>query len=73
MKMPLGREVGLVSGRIVLDGDPDPQNGAQPPPKFSAHGYRGRTVTRVSYCWALVRKYKRHTFAKSFVVYMGDL
>jgi len=34
--MPLGTEVGLGSGHIVLDGDPAlPQKGAQqPPPNF---------------------------------------
>jgi len=35
--MPLDTEVGLGSGHIVLDGDPAPPKGAQPPPKFSAH------------------------------------
>jgi len=29
--MPLGTEVGLGPGYIVLDGDPDPLKGAQPP------------------------------------------
>jgi len=29
--MALGREVGLVPGGIVLDGDPVPPKGAQPP------------------------------------------
>jgi len=29
--MPLGTEVGLGLGDIVLDGDPAPPNGAQPP------------------------------------------
>ena len=29
--MALGMEVGLGSGHIVLDGDPAPQEGAQPP------------------------------------------
>ena len=38
IKMPLGREVGLVPGDIVLDGDPVPpeENGAQLP-QFTAH------------------------------------
>ena len=31
IKMPLGTEVGLGPGDIVLDGDPAPPNGAQPP------------------------------------------
>jgi len=36
--MPLGMEVGLSPGHIVLDGDPalPPQKGAQQPPNFSA-------------------------------------
>jgi len=29
--MPLGREVGLGPGDIVLDGEPPPPKGAQPP------------------------------------------
>jgi len=37
IKMKLGRQVGLGSGRIVLAGDPAPQKGAQPHPHFSAH------------------------------------
>jgi len=33
--MPLGKEVGLGRGDIVLDGDPAPQwKGAQQPPTF---------------------------------------
>ena len=37
IKMPLGMEVGLDPGDIVLDGDPcssPPQKGAEPPPIF---------------------------------------
>jgi len=38
MKTPLGTEVDLGSGHIVLDGVPAPAKGAQqPPPLFSAH------------------------------------
>jgi len=41
MKTPLGTEVDLDPGRIVLDGDPDPPaKGAQQPP-FSTHVYCG--------------------------------
>ena len=29
--MPLGADVGLGTGHIVLDGDPAPPKGAQPP------------------------------------------
>jgi len=37
MKMPLGTEVHLGPGRIVLDGDPaPPAKGAQQPPLFIA-------------------------------------
>jgi len=41
--MPLGMEVGLGPGDFVLDGAP-PQNGAEPPPQFSAHFYYGQTA-----------------------------
>jgi len=46
--MPLGMEVGLGPGDIVLDGDPVPPSpkggGAEPPSKFSAHVYCGQTA-----------------------------
>jgi len=40
-KNPLGTEVGLGPGNIVLDGDPAPSRKAaqQPPPNFSAYVY----------------------------------
>jgi len=42
MKTPLGTEVDLGSGHIVLDGDPaPPAKGAQQPPSFSADVYCG--------------------------------
>ena len=41
--MPLGMEVGLGPGDFVLDGAP-PQNGAEPPPQFSAHFHCGPTA-----------------------------
>ena len=46
--MPLGTEVGLSPGDIVLDGDPAPlpKNGARPT-KFSAHVYCGQTAGRM--------------------------
>jgi len=51
--MPLGTEVGIGPGHIVLDGDSAaPKKGAQP--QFSAHVCRGQMVTHLSYCWALV-------------------
>jgi len=42
--MPLGSEVGLGPGDIVLDGDPAPlpKTGAEPPLQFSAHVYFGQ-------------------------------
>ena len=40
-KTPLGMEVGLGPGDIVLDGDPPtPKMGAQQPPLFGVNGYR---------------------------------
>ena len=43
--MPLGREVGLSPGYIVLDGDPAPfPQKAGGPPQFSAHLYCGQTT-----------------------------
>ena len=43
IKMPLGTEVGLGPGDVVLDGDPapPPAKGAQQPPLFSVHVYCG--------------------------------
>ena len=59
IKMPLGTEVCIGPGYIVLDGDPAfrPQKGHSPHPpfKFSAHVCCGQTVAHLSYCWALVR------------------
>jgi len=46
LPLVLGMEVGLSPGNFVLDGDPVPfpQNGAEPPPQFSAHFYCGQTA-----------------------------
>jgi len=46
MKLVPGMQVGLSPGDFVLDGDPVPfpQNGAEPPPQFSAHFYSGQTA-----------------------------
>jgi len=41
--MPLGMEVGLGSGHIVLDGDPAPPNKGHSP-HFSVHVYCGQTA-----------------------------
>ena len=49
--MPLGTEVGLSPGHIVLDGNPAPHNNS---PHFSAHVYCGQTVAHLSNYWALV-------------------
>ena len=52
--MPLGTDVGVSQGHIVLDGDPAPlsQKGHRSP-HFSVHVYCGPTVAHLSYCWAL--------------------
>ena len=44
--MPLGTEIGLGLGHIVLDGDPAPlsQKGARAPSQFSVHFYCSRTA-----------------------------
>ena len=48
--MPLGKEVGLGPGHIMLDGD---QVGTYPyssPSPLSAHAYCGQTVAHLSNC-----------------------
>jgi len=47
--MPLGTEVGLDPGHIVLDRDPA-QKGHTHRPQFLAHVYCGQTVALLSYC-----------------------
>jgi len=48
--MPIGIEVGLGSGHIVLDGDPAPSaKGAQQPPSFRPMSIVA-TVAHLSYC-----------------------
>jgi len=50
MKTPLGTEVGLGSGHIVLEGVPAPAKGAQhPPPSFRPVAIVA-TVAHLSYC-----------------------
>ena len=51
MKMPLGTEVELGPGHIVLDGVPGAPNGAQqpPPPSFRLMSIVA-TVAHLSYC-----------------------
>jgi len=51
IKMPLGTEVRLGPGHIVLDGDPalpHPERGTGTPPYFLAHVYCGQTVAHLS-------------------------
>jgi len=42
--MPLGTDVGLGPGDIVLDGDPTPPPLKGHSPQFSVHVYRGQTA-----------------------------
>jgi len=57
IKMPLGTEVSLSPGHIVLDGDPAPLTGAQQPlPNVSPHFYCGQTVAHLSNYRALISK-----------------
>jgi len=44
IKMPLGTEVNVVSGDIVLDGVAAPPKRGTAPPPFSAHVYCGETA-----------------------------
>ena len=53
MKTPLGTEVDLIPGHIVLDGVRAPANGAQQPPSFRPMSTVA-TVAHLSYCGALV-------------------
>jgi len=59
IRMPLGMEVGLDPGHMVLDGDPAPPERctAAPSPLFG-HVYCDQTVAHLSYCgdssWGLV-------------------
>ena len=53
IKTPLGAEVDLGPGHIVLDGVPAPTKGAQRPPLFWPMSVVA-TVADLSYCSALV-------------------
>ena len=53
--MPLGAEVGLGPGHIVLDGDSFPPEMDTAPLLFSAHVSCGQTVAHLPYCCALVK------------------
>ena len=52
MKTPLGTEIDLGLGHIVLDGDPGPSpqkgGGHNSSPRFSAHVYCSQTVAHLS-------------------------
>jgi len=48
--MPLGTEVDLGPGDIVLDGDTAAPERGTAAPLFSAHVYCGQTVAHLSYC-----------------------
>ena len=54
IKMPLGTEVGLAPGDIVLDGDPQVEGRSSRPTfrpmSISAHVYCGQTVAHLSNC-----------------------
>jgi len=47
INMPLGTEVGLCQGDMVLDGDPAPQRKSS---HFSAYVYCGHTIALLSNC-----------------------
>jgi len=49
LKTPLGTEVDLGPGHIVLDGVPAPPKGAQQPPSFRPMSILA-TVAHLSYC-----------------------
>jgi len=50
IRMPLGTEVGLGPGHIVLGGEPAPHGKGYSIPHFSAHVYCGQTVDHLSSC-----------------------
>jgi len=59
MKTPLGTEVDIDAGHIVLDGLPAlRERGTAPPPSFRPMSIVA-TVTHLSYCRALVRLFCR--------------
>ena len=52
--MPLGMEIDLIPGHIVLDGDPAPLERGTAAPLFSADVYCGETVAHLGYCRAFL-------------------
>ena len=67
--MPLGTEVGLGPGDIVLDGDPDPpKSGKQPPPQFPVHVCCGQTAA-----WIKMPLDREVDLGPGHIVLDGDL
>jgi len=68
IKTPLGMEVGLGPGDIVLDGGPalPPERGTSP--KFSADVYCGKTVAHLRCCLVLVFTARRNARIASAVL-----
>jgi len=64
MKMPLGTEVDLGPGHIVLDGVPAPRKRGTAAPLLWAHVYCG-TVAHVSY--RIRRIWRRHHWSKASI------
>jgi len=58
--MPLGVEIGLGSGDIVLDGNPAPPQKGHSSPQFSAHVYCGQTVAHLSWRYKLLSRQQEH-------------
>jgi len=52
--MPLGTNVGLGPGHIVLHGDPAPPKGHSPPIFSSCLLWPNGHPSQLRYCWALV-------------------
>ena len=71
MKMPLGTEVDLGSGHIVLDGVPALAKGAQHPPRlFSAHDHCGHgrpSQLLLSSCMQMVMNVGQTHYTKMYV------
>jgi len=56
IKMPLGMEVGLGPGHIVLDGDPAPSPKRGQSPQFSSHFCCGQTAVYIRIPLCVVRR-----------------
>jgi len=56
IKMPLGTEIGLGQGHILLHGDQaaPTERCTAAQPHVLAHVYHGQTVAYLSNCWAIV-------------------